>query len=235
MPPSTGDSTSSWVTPTCRRSRRSSRSAPPRSCWPWSRTTPCPASSSSTRRCGPCARSPTTSALRAPLDLVDGSTVTALEVQWELFDRARKYADSAGLECVGQEVGEEVLRRWEAVLVGLESDPMTLPTSSTGWPSTACSRPTASATTWPGTTPAWPPWTSSTTTCARTGRCSLASGMRAADHRRRGRRGPVPSRRPTPGPTSGASASSAGRTTSSPPTGTRSCSTSAGSPCAGCP
>jgi proteasome accessory factor A len=57
---------------------------------------------------------------------VDGTTVSALDVQWELFDRARKYAEVAGLECVGQQVGEEVLRRWEAVLTGLESDPMTL-------------------------------------------------------------------------------------------------------------
>ena len=64
--------------------------------------------------------------LQAPLELADGSTVTALEVQWELFDRARKYAEVAGLECVGQRVGEEVLRRWEAVLTGLESDPMSL-------------------------------------------------------------------------------------------------------------
>ena len=66
--------------------------------------------------------------LQAPLELVDGTTVTALDVQWELFDRARKYADSVGLECVGQAVGTEVLRRWEEVLTGLESDPMTLST-----------------------------------------------------------------------------------------------------------
>ncbi|HEY5153628.1 MAG TPA: depupylase/deamidase Dop, partial [Acidimicrobiales bacterium] len=64
--------------------------------------------------------------LRAPLELVDGTTVTALEVQWELLDRARKYADAVGLECVGQAVGEDVLDRWEAVLTGLESDPMAL-------------------------------------------------------------------------------------------------------------
>jgi proteasome accessory factor PafA2 len=64
--------------------------------------------------------------LRAPLELVDGTTVTALEVQWELFDRARKYAESFGLECVGEAVGVEILKRWEAVLTGLESDPMTL-------------------------------------------------------------------------------------------------------------
>jgi proteasome accessory factor A len=64
--------------------------------------------------------------LRAPLELADGSTVTALEVQWELFDRARKYADSVGLACVGEAVGAEILRRWEAVLTALEVDPMSL-------------------------------------------------------------------------------------------------------------
>ncbi len=64
--------------------------------------------------------------LQRPLALADGTSVTALEVQWELFTRARKYADEVGLECVGDEVGAEVLRRWEAVLTGLESDPMSL-------------------------------------------------------------------------------------------------------------
>jgi proteasome accessory factor A len=66
--------------------------------------------------------------LQRPLDLVDGTTMTALEMQWELFDRARKYGEEHGLECVGAEAGAEVLRRWEAVLIGLESDPMTLAT-----------------------------------------------------------------------------------------------------------
>jgi proteasome accessory factor A len=65
--------------------------------------------------------------LRRPFELTDGSTVTALEVQWELFDRAKKFAEEQGLEAVGgEDVGREVLRRWEAVLVGLESDPSTL-------------------------------------------------------------------------------------------------------------
>jgi proteasome accessory factor A len=63
-------------------------------------------------------------ALTRPLDLVDGTTATALEVQWELLDRARKYADDRGLEVVGAGSGAEVLRRWEAVLTGLEADPM---------------------------------------------------------------------------------------------------------------
>jgi proteasome accessory factor PafA2 len=64
--------------------------------------------------------------LRKPLELVDGTSVTALEVQWELYDRARKYAESVGLACVGEAVGDEVMRRWEAVLTGLEADPMGL-------------------------------------------------------------------------------------------------------------
>lgn len=64
--------------------------------------------------------------LRKPLELVDGSTVTALEVQWEFFDRARKYAEECGLECVGESVGEQVLTRWESVLTALETDPLSL-------------------------------------------------------------------------------------------------------------
>lgn len=66
-----------------------------------------------------------TTLLRA-WELVDGSSVTALDVQWELFDRAKKYAEEVGLDCVGDEVGRDVLRRWETVLAGLESDPMSL-------------------------------------------------------------------------------------------------------------
>jgi proteasome accessory factor A len=64
--------------------------------------------------------------LQRPLDLADGSTMTALEMQWELFDRARKYGEEHGLECVGLDEGEEVLTRWESVLTALESDPMSL-------------------------------------------------------------------------------------------------------------
>ena len=66
--------------------------------------------------------------LQRPIALADGSSVTALEVQWELFTRARKYADEVGLECVGESVGAEILRRWESVLTGLETDPATLAT-----------------------------------------------------------------------------------------------------------
>ena len=30
--------------------------------------------------------------LRQPIELADGSTITAIEMQWEFFDRAKKYA-----------------------------------------------------------------------------------------------------------------------------------------------
>jgi proteasome accessory factor A len=64
--------------------------------------------------------------LSRPLETEDGSRITALEWQWELYDAARKYAEERGLEAVDAEVGEEVLRRWEQALTGLESDPMTV-------------------------------------------------------------------------------------------------------------
>lgn len=65
--------------------------------------------------------------LREPLLLAEGGTATALEIQWEFFDRARKWADAHGLDAIGgAEVGEQVLTRWEAVLTGLETDPSTL-------------------------------------------------------------------------------------------------------------
>jgi proteasome accessory factor A len=64
--------------------------------------------------------------LRRTLELADGRRMTALEMQWEELDRARKYAESRGLEAVGPEVGRMVLDRWESVLTALETDPMSL-------------------------------------------------------------------------------------------------------------
>ncbi len=62
--------------------------------------------------------------LLRPQELADGSTVTALEVQWELLDRAKKFGEVQGFESVGgQEIGAEIVRRWELVLAGLETDP----------------------------------------------------------------------------------------------------------------
>lgn len=62
-----------------------------------------------------------------PLLLADGSTATALAIQWELYATARKYADDRGLECLGDAaVGAAILDRWEQVLHGLETDPSSL-------------------------------------------------------------------------------------------------------------
>ncbi len=65
--------------------------------------------------------------LARPLEMADGSRRTALDVQWDLYARARDYADTRGLEVLGPAaVGDAVLSRWESVLSGLESDPLTL-------------------------------------------------------------------------------------------------------------
>jgi proteasome accessory factor A len=45
-----------------------------------------------------------------------------MEIQWSLLERARKYERSHGLSCVGEELGADVLHRWEMVLTGLEHD-----------------------------------------------------------------------------------------------------------------
>jgi proteasome accessory factor A len=64
--------------------------------------------------------------LASPLELVDGTTVTALEVQWELLAGARAWADRNGLELVGGRAAALVLDQWEEVLGGLEVDPASL-------------------------------------------------------------------------------------------------------------
>jgi proteasome accessory factor A len=61
--------------------------------------------------------------LQRTIMLRDGRRATALEVQWGLLEAARKYEQARGLECVGEEVGRDVLARWETVLAGLERDP----------------------------------------------------------------------------------------------------------------
>jgi proteasome accessory factor A len=69
--------------------------------------------------------------LARPLPLADGGSATALELQWELFGAARKYAEEYGLSSLGDEGGDDgvgalILQHWETVLEGLESDPATL-------------------------------------------------------------------------------------------------------------
>jgi proteasome accessory factor PafA2 len=65
--------------------------------------------------------------LRSTVELADGRSATALSVQWELYGLARKYAEDRGLSVLGDDgVGHEVLRQWEEVLSGLETDPVTV-------------------------------------------------------------------------------------------------------------
>jgi len=64
---------------------------------------------------------------RATVDLVEGGQMTSVEMQWEFLRLAQKYADETGLElCGGEDVGGQVLARWESVLTELERDPMAL-------------------------------------------------------------------------------------------------------------
>jgi proteasome accessory factor A len=60
--------------------------------------------------------------LRRPILLKDGRRLTALELQWQLLEHAQKYERERGLDSVGDEVGTEILSRWEDVLTGLEDD-----------------------------------------------------------------------------------------------------------------
>jgi proteasome accessory factor PafA2 len=61
-----------------------------------------------------------------PLLLTDGSTITALAVQWELLRMATRYVERCGTDNVGGPAAIDVLHRWEQVLHGLETDPLTL-------------------------------------------------------------------------------------------------------------
>ncbi len=61
--------------------------------------------------------------LRRPLRLANGTTATALEIQWELLDRCAKYCETFGMSAVG-ESAPEVLLTWERVLSELEADPL---------------------------------------------------------------------------------------------------------------
>lgn len=54
--------------------------------------------------------------------LADGRRMTAVQVQWEYLERAAKYVEQ---EDPSPE-NEEIVRRWEEVLTGLETDPLSL-------------------------------------------------------------------------------------------------------------
>lgn len=58
------------------------------------------------------------------LQLGDGSRLTAVEMQWDYFDRVRKYLDERDGEA--SPLAEQIMARWESVLTALEDDPMRL-------------------------------------------------------------------------------------------------------------
>lgn len=64
--------------------------------------------------------------LAVTIELRDGRWLTAIDIQWSLLEKARRYQREHGLDAVGHEVGAMVLDRWEKVLEGLESDPMSV-------------------------------------------------------------------------------------------------------------
>lgn len=63
------------------------------------------------------------------LDLADRSRMTALDLQWQYLGYAKKWSESRGLEAVGEDVGADVLARWEATLEALETHPASLATT----------------------------------------------------------------------------------------------------------
>ncbi|MFZ9924845.1 MAG: depupylase/deamidase Dop [Ilumatobacteraceae bacterium] len=58
--------------------------------------------------------------LRATIAMASGKRMTALEIQWQLLERARSWADRFGLDSVTVDDGKRVLEEWESVLSGLE-------------------------------------------------------------------------------------------------------------------
>jgi Pup amidohydrolase len=57
--------------------------------------------------------------LRTALELGDGSSATALELQWHYFDWVSKYAEVEGTD----DVGPPGLQTWEEILTDLEREP----------------------------------------------------------------------------------------------------------------
>ena len=115
--------------------------------------------------------------LTRPLALTDGSTATALEMQWEIFGAARKYAEEFGLGRPGRR--RRGRRAGDGALGGVSCPASSRtrppwPTPWTGWPSGSSCWPTRTGTRAAGRTPGWPHWRCSTTTCGRTSRSSGA-------------------------------------------------------------
>ena len=114
--------------------------------------------------------------LQAKVTLRDGGQMTALELLWEYHDAVAGYLEVRGL---GEGRRPEHRRGHDAVAgrpaPGWNATPRPVPRTSTGSPSSRCSRATASATVWSGTTRGCAPSTSSGATCGRRRGCSAVS------------------------------------------------------------
>jgi proteasome accessory factor A len=64
--------------------------------------------------------------LAAAIQAFDGTTIRAIDVQWQLFDIARTWFERTGGEAVGEEDCALALQHWERILAGLEHDPRTV-------------------------------------------------------------------------------------------------------------
>ncbi len=60
---------------------------------------------------------------RALIELEDGTELTAVQVQWQIWEAARKLVDENGIADDDTQT-EALLARWESVLTRLEDDPM---------------------------------------------------------------------------------------------------------------
>ena len=171
--------------------------------------------------------------LRRSLVMADGRRMTALELQWEHLDLARKYAEDRGLEAVGgAEIGGDILRRWEQVLAGLESDPMSLATQLDWVAKYRVINGYRERHHLEWTDPKLAAMDLQYHDVRPRSRCMPGWGWSACWNPPRSA-GRPPNHRLLPGPTSGGVACSAGRRRSRRPTGTPLSSTSARTPCAG--
>ena len=64
--------------------------------------------------------------LNAAVEMVDGRRLTAVQIQLEIIEAATNYANRFGLESVDEQIGNDVLQRWQNVVSGLQSDPSTV-------------------------------------------------------------------------------------------------------------
>ena len=115
--------------------------------------------------------------LRRLVKLRDGRTMTAVQLQAEYLELARKYTEDK----FGSDVDPmtaDVLDRWESVLNRLADDPMQLSGESTGWPSSNCWRASGTGTGSAGTIRACSSSTCSIPTSGSPAGCTTGSPSR---------------------------------------------------------